>query len=74
MTDWTALNRSNWDERATPHAESPDYAIDRFIADPAFLSGVVRARDLAPRRPVITGTTRDWIDQLGYGPRPRAAK
>ena len=42
MTDWTALNRSNWDERAAPHAESPDYAIDRFIADPTFLSDVVR--------------------------------
>jgi SAM-dependent methyltransferase len=42
VTDWTALNRSNWDERAAPHAESPDYAIDRFIADPTFLSDVVR--------------------------------
>ena len=56
-------------------------AVDRWIAQfalelrtAAFLSGVVRARDLATRRPVITGTTRDWIDQLGYGPRPRAAK
>jgi isopentenyl-diphosphate delta-isomerase len=39
-----------------------------------FLSGVTRARDLSRSRPVITGDTRDWIEQLGYGPRPRAAK
>jgi isopentenyl-diphosphate Delta-isomerase len=39
-----------------------------------FLSGVSRARDLSKRRPVITGDTRDWIAQLGYDRRPRAAK
>lgn len=42
MTDWTGLNRSNWDERAAPHAASRDYAIDRFVADPGHLSRVVR--------------------------------
>lgn len=42
VTDWTAVNRRNWDERATPHAESPDYGIDRFIADPTYISRVVR--------------------------------
>jgi SAM-dependent methyltransferase len=36
------LNRANWDERAPLHAASPDYAWDRFIADPSFLSDVVR--------------------------------
>ncbi|WP_088320880.1 bifunctional 2-polyprenyl-6-hydroxyphenol methylase/3-demethylubiquinol 3-O-methyltransferase UbiG [Kineosporia sp. R_H_3] len=36
------LNRASWDERVPAHAESPDYALDRFAGDPAFLSGVVR--------------------------------
>jgi isopentenyl-diphosphate Delta-isomerase len=54
-------------------------AVDRWIAQftlelrtATFLSGVTRARDLALRPPVVTGATRDWIGQLGYGPRPRA--
>src|SRR5438105_3024221 len=56
-------------------------ALDRWIAQfalelrtAAFLSGVARSRDLAVRPPVVTGVTRDWIDQLGYAPRARAAK
>ena len=56
-------------------------ALDAWIAQfalelrtAAFLSGVARTRDLAVRPPVITGATREWIDQLGYGPRRRAAK
>ena len=51
-------------------------AIDRWIGQFAlelrtatFLAGVKRARDLATCPPVITGDTRDWIDQLGYAPR-----
>lgn len=36
------INRLNWDERADAHATSPDYAVDRFLADPDFLSEVVR--------------------------------
>ncbi|TMC76702.1 MAG: type 2 isopentenyl-diphosphate Delta-isomerase [Chloroflexi bacterium] len=40
----------------------------------AFLSGVTRARDLATRRPVVTGDTREWIAQLGYEPPRRLAK
>jgi SAM-dependent methyltransferase len=36
------LNRASWDERAPAHAASPDYAFDRFVADPTFLSDVVR--------------------------------
>jgi SAM-dependent methyltransferase len=42
VTDWTAVNREHWDERVSPHAASPTYAVDRFTADPTFLSDVVR--------------------------------
>ena len=46
MSDPTAkyreLNRLNWDDRAPAHAASPDYQIDRFLADPEHLSDVVR--------------------------------
>lgn len=42
MDDYRALNRASWDERAPAHAASPDYAVDRFVADPEFLSDVVR--------------------------------
>lgn len=37
-----ALNRASWDERVPAHVGSPDYAVERFAADPAHLSGVVR--------------------------------
>ena len=37
-----AVNRANWDERAPAHAASPGYAVERFLADPTFLSDVVR--------------------------------
>jgi SAM-dependent methyltransferase len=47
------VNRANWDERAPAHAASPDYALDRFVADPAFISEIVRF-DL-PRLGEITG-------------------
>lgn len=53
IDDWIELNRVNWDERAVPHAASPDYALDRFVADPAFVSDVVRF-DL-PRLPDVRG-------------------
>lgn len=36
------LNRASWDERAPAHAASPDYDVERFTADPAFLSKVVQ--------------------------------
>ena len=39
---WAEVNRANWDERAPAHAASPGYARERFLADPSFLSGVVR--------------------------------
>jgi SAM-dependent methyltransferase len=42
MEDYRTLNRASWDERAGPHAASPDYAVGSFTADPAYLSGVVR--------------------------------
>ena len=42
MDDSFALNRAMWDERAPAHAASPDYAIERFLTDPAFISDVVR--------------------------------
>jgi len=40
--DSAAVNRLNWDERAPAHAASPGYHVDRFVADPAFLSYVVQ--------------------------------
>ncbi len=39
--DWTALNRGMWNERAAAHAASPEYGIDRFVADRSHLSRVV---------------------------------
>ncbi|MEP6696911.1 MAG: class I SAM-dependent methyltransferase [Pseudonocardiales bacterium] len=42
MEDYRRVNRANWDERAPAHAASPDYAFERFVADPEFLSDVVR--------------------------------
>ena len=53
MEDFAAANRANWDERVPAHAASPDYNVDSFIADPAFLSEVVRF-DL-PRLSDISG-------------------
>ncbi|MFD6156509.1 class I SAM-dependent methyltransferase [Nocardia sp. NPDC060256] len=40
--DYLHLNRANWDERAPVHAASRDYAVHRFLAEPDFLSEVVR--------------------------------
>jgi SAM-dependent methyltransferase len=56
VNEWIELNRVNWDERAEPHAASLDYAVDRFLADPEFLSDVVRF-DLPrlPRLPELRG-------------------
>jgi SAM-dependent methyltransferase len=42
MSDYRAVNRASWDERVPAHAGSPDYALERFGQDPAFLSDVVR--------------------------------
>ena len=40
--DYISVNRANWDERAALHAASKDYSVERFLADPEFLSDVVR--------------------------------
>jgi SAM-dependent methyltransferase len=40
--DYRTVNRASWDERAPAHAASADYAVERFRADPRFLSDVVR--------------------------------
>jgi SAM-dependent methyltransferase len=40
--DYRSLNLANWEERAAAHAASPDYAVERFVAEPDFLSRVVR--------------------------------
>ena len=42
MEHYGAVNRANWDERVAAHAASPDYHVDEFIADPSYLSEVVR--------------------------------
>ena len=41
MHDYLDVNRANWDERAPAHAASPDYAVERFVSDPSFISSVV---------------------------------
>ncbi|MGL5929166.1 MAG: class I SAM-dependent methyltransferase [Dermatophilaceae bacterium] len=40
--EYLEVNRASWDERAPAHARSRGYAVDRFVADPAYLSAVVR--------------------------------
>jgi SAM-dependent methyltransferase len=42
VTDYLRVNLANWNERAPAHAASPDYALDRFVEDPSYLSHVVR--------------------------------
>jgi len=42
MASYLDENRASWDDRAPAHAASPDYAFERFAADPEFLSEVVR--------------------------------
>jgi SAM-dependent methyltransferase len=42
MDDYRSVNRVSWDERVPAHAASPDYHVEAFAADPAFLSQVVR--------------------------------
>jgi len=51
------VNRVMWDERAPAHAASPDYKIERYVADPTFIGDVVafdrpRLGDLAGVRGV----------------------
>jgi SAM-dependent methyltransferase len=42
VDEYLSANRASWDERAPAHAASPDYAVQSFVDDPAFLSYVVR--------------------------------
>jgi SAM-dependent methyltransferase len=42
MADYREINGAYWDERVAAHAASPDYGLERFADDPAFLSDVVR--------------------------------
>lgn len=42
MSEYLTLNKTNWDERAPLHAASVDYAVQRFVDDPQFLSEVVQ--------------------------------
>ncbi len=76
MTDYRDINRASWDERAPAHAASPDYALERFAADPAYLSGVVtfdlpRLGDLTGLRGVHLqchiGTDTVSLARLGAG-------
>jgi SAM-dependent methyltransferase len=53
MDDYLELNRASWDDRAPAHAASPDYAVQSFVDDPTFLSGVVRFDQ--PRLGDLTG-------------------
>jgi SAM-dependent methyltransferase len=42
VNEYLETNRANWDERAPAHAASPGYHIAEFLADPGYLSEVVR--------------------------------
>lgn len=42
MGDYLRLNRAHWDDRASAHVASPDYAVDRYLTDPDFIGDVVR--------------------------------
>ena len=42
VEEYLTINRANWDERAAAHAASGDYAVDRFLEDPSFVSQVVQ--------------------------------
>jgi len=41
MTDSLDVNRAHWDERAPAHAASPDYGVERLVADPHAISDVI---------------------------------
>jgi len=42
VADYREVNRANWDDRVPAHVASADYAVRRFVSDPAFISDVVR--------------------------------
>ncbi|MDX2969302.1 class I SAM-dependent methyltransferase [Kribbella solani] len=53
MSDYRDVNRANWDERVPAHVASPSYHVEQFLADPSYLSGVVRFD--VPRLGAISG-------------------
>jgi SAM-dependent methyltransferase len=55
LEEYLEVNRASWDERAPAHAASPDYEVERFVRDPAHLSGVVQFD--RPRLGDLTGLT-----------------
>jgi SAM-dependent methyltransferase len=42
VAEYAELNQANWDDRVPAHVASPDYAVQRFLNEPAFLSDVVK--------------------------------
>lgn len=42
MTDYQEINRANWDDRVPAHLASDYYKVQRFLAEPDFISDVVR--------------------------------
>jgi SAM-dependent methyltransferase len=53
MDDYLTVNKASWNGRAAAHAASPDYAVEQFVAEPGYLSKVIRF-DL-PRLGDLTG-------------------
>src|ERR1700743_91208 len=53
MEDYRDVNRASWDERVPAHVASADYQVDRFAADPGFLSQGFRCH--LPRLGDISG-------------------
>lgn len=53
VANYLDINRANWDERASVHAASADYDVQRFLRDPAALSDVVQFDQ--PRLGDLTG-------------------
>ena len=56
-------------QAALDSAEALDRWITQFALElrtATFLSGASRSRDLGTCPSVVTGATREWIDQLGY--------
>ena len=42
MADYREINRANWDDRVPAHLASEYYSVQRFLAEPDFISDVVR--------------------------------
>jgi len=42
VTGYQEVNRANWDDRVPVHVDSPDYHVERYVAEPDLISNVVR--------------------------------